>query len=79
SLTGKGNDNKKQKEQKIVVNVHTGNQPTQASAQTKPAEQPKSEMSKKEFSDAMKILRKRYASGEINKQQFDEMKKELEE
>jgi len=33
---------------------------------------------KKEFSDAMKVLRKRYASGEITKEQFQEMKKELE-
>ena len=67
-----------------MVNVEAGNQqsaPVQPAPKSTPTDQPKSQstMTKKEFSDAMKILRKRYASGEINKQQFDEMKKELEE
>lgn len=37
----------------------------------------KTEKEKTEFSQAMKILRQRYAKGEINKKQFDEMKKDL--
>ena len=69
-------------EHQIVVNVNTrGVQSTKqpkTETQAKPAEQAKTEMSKKEFSDAMKILRKRFALGEITKEQFNQMKKDLE-
>ncbi|MFH1240391.1 MAG: SHOCT domain-containing protein [Candidatus Diapherotrites archaeon] len=40
--------------------------------------EPSKTMTNKEYSDAMKVLRKRYAAGEITTQQFKEMKKELE-
>ena len=47
----------------------------------KTEEKPKEEkaMTKKEYSDAMKLLRERFARGEITKEEFREMKKELEE
>lgn len=77
SLTGKGKN--KSEDQTIVVNVQAPvSQPTETQTIKKATEQAQTTMTKKEYSDAMKILRKRYASGEINKQQFDEMKKELE-
>ncbi|MFH1588569.1 MAG: SHOCT domain-containing protein [Candidatus Diapherotrites archaeon] len=67
--------------QQVVVNVNASETQTQKPAaeakQPKPAEQAQSAMTKKEFSESMKILRKRYASGEITKKQFNEMKKDL--
>jgi len=73
SLTGKKKQ-KKPSEQKVVVNVQAPEQikPVSVAEQTSQTAQ-----AKKDYSDAMKILRKRFASGEINKQQFEEMKKEL--
>jgi len=77
SLTGRKKD--KSEDQTVVVNVQApASQSTETQTIQKATEQMQTTMTKKEYSDAMKILRKRYASGEINKQQFDEMKKELE-
>ncbi len=77
SVTGKD----KKKGQNVVVNVNSnGSQPTKKQETQKKMKALGVKLNpetKKEFSDAMKILRKRYATGEINKQQFDEIKKEL--
>jgi uncharacterized membrane protein len=40
-------------------------------------QKPKKENSKKEFGEAMKLLRNRFAAGEITKKQFEEMKEAL--
>jgi len=64
--------------QQVVVNVNSSKIPSQKpAAKTKPTEQQQKQIAKQEFSDSMKILRKRFASGEITKKEFSEMKKSL--
>ncbi len=73
-------------QQHVVVNVNAPKEDKSAKDKsakdkpvegTKPKEKPAPAAQKKERSDAMKILRKRFASGEITKKEFDEMKKSL--
>ncbi len=80
-FTGNKKEEKSSGGQNVVVNVNSnGSQPTKKQETQKKMKALGVKLNpetKKEFSDAMKILRKRYATGEITKKEFNQMKKDL--